>query len=352
MPSTMRAAILAELHAPLRVDEVQLPDELDFGQVLVRLHYTSICGAQLGEIDGVKGPDKFLPHLLGHEGSGVVQAIGRGVTQVAPGQRVVLHWMKGAGVQADPPRYRWRGRDLNAGWVTTFNDWAVVSENRVTPIPKSLPMDLAPLFGCAVTTGLGVVTNNAHLGPGESIVVFGVGGVGLNVVQAASLVSARPIIGVDLYDSKLDLARSFGADHVLNSRRDDSAAEIQRILGPGGADVVVETTGNTAVIEQAYALAGPQGRVVLVGVPKKDHNISIHSLPLHFGKVLTGSYGGQVDPTRDIPRLLRLYDAGVLQLQDMISCRIKLTDINEGITRLRLGAIAGRCLIDLEAVDD
>ncbi|MDE3076602.1 MAG: alcohol dehydrogenase catalytic domain-containing protein, partial [Chloroflexota bacterium] len=179
----MKAAILVQQHEPLRVAEVKLPDELAYGQVLVRVHYSTICGSQLGEIDGVKGPDRFLPHLLGHEGSGVVESVGPGVGLVHVGERVVLHWMKAAGVEASNPAYYWDGRAVNAGCVTTFNEWAVVSENRLTPIPDSLDLDLAPLFGCAVTTGFGVLMNDAQLKIGESVLVFGAGGVGLNVIQ-------------------------------------------------------------------------------------------------------------------------------------------------------------------------
>ena len=216
---TMQAAILAAQRQPLVVDEVSLPERLEFGQVLVRVVYSGICGAQLNEIDGTKGPDPYLPHLLGHEGSGVVLEAGPGVKTVPAGQRVVMHWRKGRGIEAPTPRYRWRGQSLNAGWVTTFNQYAIVSENRVTPIPDGLELDVAPLLGCAVTSGLGVITNNARVRIGESVVVFGAGGVGLNVIQGAVLAGAHPIVAVDLYDAKLEFARKFGATHTINSRQ-------------------------------------------------------------------------------------------------------------------------------------
>src|SRR5688500_13948855 len=136
-PRTMRAAILAELRRPLLVDEVALPERLDYGQVLVRVAYSSICGSQVGEIDGVKGEDKHLPHLLGHEASGGVVVVGPGVTRCAAGDSVVLHWMKAEGIQARTPEYSWRGARVNAGWVTSFNEYAVVSETRVTPVSGS-----------------------------------------------------------------------------------------------------------------------------------------------------------------------------------------------------------------------
>src|SRR5438128_3203163 len=158
---TMRAAILTELDAPLVVADLELPDSLSFGQVLVKVHYSGICGAQINEIEGAKGPDKFLPHLLGHEGSATVLDAGPGVKTVKKGDRVVMHWRPSDGLQAEPASYAWDGRKVNAGWVTTFNNEAIVSENRVTKIPDDMDLCLAPLFGCAVTTAMGVINRDA-----------------------------------------------------------------------------------------------------------------------------------------------------------------------------------------------
>src|SRR5580693_7810143 len=201
------AAILAHSRQPLVIDEIALPEALDAGQVLVEVLHTTICGAQINEIDAVKGPDKFLPHLLGHEASAQVLEIGPGVTSVKPGDTVVLHWRPSLGIQSRPPAYAWRGDKLNAGWVTTFNDHAVVAENRMTVIPEDFDRKIAPLFGCAVTTAAGVVNNDAKLKIGESVAVFGVGGVGLNLVQFAALAGGNPIVAIDLLDHKLDMAR-------------------------------------------------------------------------------------------------------------------------------------------------
>src|SRR5688572_174041 len=164
----MKAAVLVELNEPLVLTDIEVPP-LDVGQVLVEVHRSGICGAQLGEIAGVKGPDKFLPHLLGHEGGGVVLETGPGVTHVKAGDHVVLHWRKGEGIQARTTAYNWGGRKVNAGWVTTFQEQAIVSENRVTPIPKDVPFDVAALMGCAVTTALGLVNNDAQVKIGDSV---------------------------------------------------------------------------------------------------------------------------------------------------------------------------------------
>lgn len=343
----MKAAVLVETGKPLALAELRLPDALAFGQVHVRIHYSGICGAQINEIDAAKGPDKFLPHLLGHEGVGTVERIGAGVKTVKPGDRVVLHWRPSAGLQCEPAKYDWNGRTVNAGWVTTFNDEAIVSENRLTVIPPDFDLRQAPLFGCAVTTAVGVVNHDAQLKIGQSVVVFGVGGVGLNIVQAAGLVCACPIIGIDVTDAKVAMARQWGADHAFNANTTpDLADKIRAIVGPQGADVVIDTTGSARVIEQAYDLTHPDGRTILVGVPRKGDKASLYTLPLHFEKVLKGSHGGGCVPDRDIPRLIRLVKGGKLKLDGLVTHEYPLAEINEALRVFRTGE-AGRILINM-----
>jgi S-(hydroxymethyl)glutathione dehydrogenase/alcohol dehydrogenase len=258
----------------------------------------------------------------------------------------VLHWRKGAGIHARGAKYSWGGRIVNSGWVTTFNECAVVSENRVTPIPKDVPFEVAALMGCAVTTALGLINNLAQVKIGQSLAVFGCGGVGLNVVQGAAMVSADPIIAIDIYDHKLEMARQFGATHAINSTRTDVEGEVRRIVGSAGVDVFVENTGLVRLIEQAYRLTAASGKTILVGVPRHDEDITIHSLPLHFGKVLTGCEGGSTDPTVDIPRYIRLYQRGKLQLDSLITHRLPFLEINAALDKVRAGEV-GRCMLSM-----
>ena len=344
---TMKAAILVESHQPLVIDEVQLPESLDFGQVLVEVHYSGICASQIHEIAATKGPDPYLPHLLGHEGSATVLEVGSGVKTVQPGDHVVMHWRPGTGLQAEAPRYRWQGRSLNAGWVTTFNEYAVVSENRLTPIPDDFDLRLAPLFGCAVTTGFGVINNDAQVKIGQSVVLFGVGGVGLCAVQAASMVSAYPIIAVDLLDAKLEVARQFGATHVCNSRStNDVDGWIREVTGLAGPDVVIDTTGVARVIEQAYELTHADGKTILVGVPRQGDNASIYTLPLHFNKIFKGSHGGESMPHIDIPNYVRLAKSGRLDLDMLVSHEFCLDQLNAAICQVQSGD-ARRVLVNM-----
>jgi S-(hydroxymethyl)glutathione dehydrogenase/alcohol dehydrogenase len=332
------AAILVEQRKPLVLDEVEVP-ALEVGQVLVDTKTSRICGSQIGEIDGVKGPDKYLPHLLGHEGGGVVLEVGPEVKHVKTGDHVVLHWRPGAGLQIRPPLYRWEGKTVNAGWVTTFNRLAVVAENRVTAIPRDLDFEIAALLADTLTTGFGVINNDAHVKIGESVVIFGCGGIGLGVVLGARLAGAHPIVAVDLFDHKLEKARENGATHTINAKAAEAATAVRAIVGDAGADVVIDGTGTPQVIEMCYDLTQPKGRCVLFGVMPNSKRVSLHTLPLHHGKVLTGSEGGGSQPHIDIPRIVRMIQDNRLDPRGFISHRLKLDSINDTIARMRSGEV-------------
>jgi len=343
---TAQAAILVEQKSDLVVDTIELPEELDVGQVLVRLKFSGICGSQIGEIDGVKGPDKWLPHLLGHEGSGEVLEVGAGVKHVQPGDSVVLHWRPSRGIEAPTPKYSWNGKTVNAGWVTTFNQYAIVSENRLTVVDPETDMKVAALYGCAVTTGFGVIDNKARVRLGETVIVFGAGGIGLNIVQGAALAGASAIVAVDLFANRLELARRCGATHIIDGASEDAWAVLSDIFRQRAPDVFIDNTGSPSVIAQGYEFTGPNGRVILVGVPKVGAETSFHTLKLHFGKVITGSHGGEVAPHTDISRYMALTGARGIDLNGIITDISPLSEVNELISRMRDGSSAGRCLID------
>ncbi len=329
-----QAAILVEQHKPLVIDEVELPS-LGYGQVLVDLSVSRICGSQLGEIDGVKGPDKWLPHLLGHEGGGTVLEVGAEVKHVKPGDRVVLHWREGAGIEARPPVYKWGSRKANAGFVTTFNKYAVISENRLTKVPDDTDYEVCALLADTLTTGIGVITNDAKVRVAESVVIIGVGGIGLGAVLGAGLAGAYPVIGVDIQDHKLETAAKYGLTHTINSSKEDFSQKALEILGGRPPD------------EKAYAMASREGRCIIFGVMRHDKRLSINTLPLHFGKVLTGSHGGACKPAEDIPRYVRMMQAGRFDACGFVSHRIKLEQINEGIAKMRSGEVV-HCMIHFD----
>ncbi|MDC3089823.1 zinc-binding dehydrogenase [Candidatus Pelagibacter sp.] len=344
MRNKMKSAILVKSRKPLVVVDIDLPEKLDFGQVLVKVCFSGICGAQINEIDAVKGPDKFLPHLLGHEGSGIVEKIGKGVTTVKEGDHVVLHWRPSSGIQASTASYTWKGKKINAGWVTTFNEKAIISENRLTVIPKNFDLRIAALFGCAVTSGFGAVNNDANVKIGQSVLIFGIGGMGLNIAYASSLVSAYPIIGIDIHKSKIKMGKKFGLTHSIDGKSKNLKNKIENILGKKGPEVVFETTGNAKLMEKAYELTPNDGKTIFVGVP--SDRIRIYSLPLAFNKTLKASHGGASFPDKDIPRYINLLENKKITLNGLITHEFKLEDINKAITLFRSGK-AGRIIIKL-----
>jgi len=342
----MKAAVLVKQNKPLLISEVEIPHP-GLGQVLVKVSYSGICGKQLDEINGTRGDDAFLPHLLGHEGGGIVEDIGPGVRKVKPGDHVVLHWMKGSGIDSQTPKYKWNQGYLNAGWVTTFSEYTVVSENRVTPIPDDIELDVAALFGCAVTTGLGIVFNDAEIKPAESIAVFGIGGVGINVIQAAALVNAYPIVAIDRYDNKLKMALEFGATHALNSNNGNIEKSLMELSEERGFSVTVDTTGNTDVFQAAYKVTAAAGKTILAGIVHHERPIKIDPFPFHSGRSIIGSHGGNTKPDIDIPRYVQLYKLGRLKIKEQITHCFKLDDINNALEVVRKGE-AGRCVISMD----
>ena len=343
-----KAAVLVESKTPLVIDELEI-QPLNVGQVLVKLDSSGICGAQINEIDAVKGKDKFLPHLLGHEGHGKVVECGIGVRYVNPGDNVVLHWRKGNGIESNVPKYLSKSLGtINSGWVTTFNEYAVVSENRLTVIPSHVKPDHAALMGCAVTTALGTLTNDGKSKIGESIAIFGCGGVGLSLIQFAKISGCYPIIGVDIHANKLKHAKSLGATHTVKSDSEDFEKLVLEANGGSKIDVCIDNTGIPEIIEKAYSLTSSEGgRTVLVGVMNKENLLKIWTYPLHFNQEIIGSSGGQCNPNKDILKIIKLEDNNLLDLKGLIAKTYTLEEINHAIDELRTGNISGRLIVRL-----
>lgn len=333
------AAVLIEQNKPLQITEITIPEPVA-GQVLVRVKASGICGAQLREITGAAGYDKYLPHLLGHEGGGIVLKTGPGVHKVKKGDHVVLHWRKGTGAEAAPAKYN---DGIGGGPVTTFNEACLVSENRVTKIEKDIPFSVAALMGCAITTGFGLVYNEAKLKAGQSIAVCGVGGVGLNVIQAADIAGAGRIVAIDIDHQKLVTAEYFGANSfVIN---DDPILFKQEV---GKIDVFVDCTGAASVINLGLQAVKPGGKMILVGQPKNGETVSFDNFSQHYcGKTIIDSQGGLTNPDTDIPRYLDLYRSQKLNVKGLITRATKLKDVNTTIDLLRKGRITGRAIINM-----
>ncbi len=339
------AAILVETGQPIVIADVEIP-VLKAGQVLVEIAVSGVCHTQVLECRGYRGEDKFLPHCLGHEGSGIVREIGSGVTKVHPGDRAILSWIKGAGADVPGTVYRWGSRNVNAGGITTFSRHAVISENRLTILPDSLSLSAAAMLGCAVPTGLGVIFNTAQPKAGQSLAVFGAGGIGLCAVAGAAIAGCAPVIAVDVRADKLDLARQMGASHVINAGTSDPVAEILRI-SPRGLDFAVEATGRPSVMTQALQSVRQQGgTAIIVGNARHGERLDLDPRQLNMGKRLLGTWGGDNLPDRDFPRYCQLLQTGKLNLAPLVAKTYRLEEINVAIDDLEAGRVA-RPLVEM-----
>ena len=332
----VKAAILVELNKPLVIAEVQ-SNELTFGQVLVRVLVSGICGSQLHEISGYKGNGKFLPHLMGHEGCGIVEEIGPGVTFVKPGDKVVMHWRPGLGIDSDFPKYRFDSKVFTSGKVNTLTEKAVVSENRLTVVPSNTDPEFAALLGCSLTTALGVINNESNLKFGEKVAVTGCGGVGLNVLAAARLAGAGEIYAVDFSEGKKQLCIGQGANFFFKD-----VADL-----PSRVDVIIDTTGDANVIARGFEMLSNRGRIILLGQPKPGEEILIPDAIRFFngsGLQIKASQGGMTQPQDDIPRYLELFRLNLLRVDNLITHRFGLTDVNKAFDLLKSGN-AGRIML-------
>jgi S-(hydroxymethyl)glutathione dehydrogenase/alcohol dehydrogenase len=334
----MKAAVLVEIDKPLAIKEVELT-ELKVGQVLVKVLVSGLCGAQLHEIRGHKGNAKFLPHLMGHEGCGVVQEVGPGVTTVKVGDKVVMHWRPGTGIEAPFPTYVMDGKNMSSGKVTTLSEYSIVSENRLTVVPQDTPPELCAILGCALTTAMGIIDNEVDLKFGESVAVVGTGGVGLNLIQAAAMKSACPIYAVDNNLTKKELCFSAGASLFTNS--------VLNIEEP--VDVIIDTTGIPEVISQSISKLSGKGRMILVGQPAPGKMVEVMNAVNLFngiGQSIKATQGGKTNPHEDIPRYVKLHQNGLLDISKLITHTFTLDEVNDAFDLLKTGN-AGRIIVEI-----
>ncbi len=343
-----KAAILYEQNKPLLIEEVEIP-ELRNGQVLVRMLCSGVCHTQLHEIKGEKGYDPYLPHLLGHEGSGLIEEVGEGVTKVKKGDYVAMTWMQGKGINAQGSKYKIGDKEINSGAITTFSYMAVVSENRLVKIDKKTPPDIAALLGCAVSTGVGMIENYFDEDKNKTIAIYGIGGIGSCALLGAKNRGYNKIIAVDIKKNKLDHALELGATHVINSLEKNPVEAIKEITQGKGVDYAVESSAVGKVMESAYESLAAGGSLVIAGNAPKGTKIAIDTVGLNQGKKIFGTWGGylspnNVEPDKNIPRYEKMYHEGKLSLKKLITEVYNLNEINQAFDDLKEGRLC-RALI-------
>ncbi|MGW1378761.1 Zn-dependent alcohol dehydrogenase [Streptomyces sp. NPDC002446] len=357
----VRAAVLPAVNAPLQITEIELP-EPGPGQVRIKLAAAGVCHSDLSLSNGtLRQP---APAVLGHEGSGTVTAVGAGVTTVAPGDEVVLNWAPScgdchfcrlaepwlcahSGLAASAPyaRVAADGTELYPGLGTAaFAEETVVPAHAALPLPAGVPLADGALLGCAVLTGWGAVHHSARVRAGESVAVFGVGGVGLATLQAARIAGAGPIVAVDVSPEKEQLARSAGATEFVVAG-EDTAKRVRTLTGGVGADVAVECVGRADTIRTAWSATRRGGRTTVVGIGGQDQQVAFSALELfYFGRTLAGCVYGNSDPARDLPVIAGHIRSGALDLSALVTDRIGLDDIPAAFEAMVAGK-GGRALV-------
>ncbi|MGW0914317.1 Zn-dependent alcohol dehydrogenase [Streptomyces sp. NPDC002784] len=357
----VRAAVLPAVGAPLEIAEIDLPDPGP-GQVRVRLTAAGVCHSDLSLSNGTMRLP--VPAVLGHEGAGTVVAVGEGVTRVAPGDAVVLNWAPACGschacalgevwlcanaLNGAADVYAHRASDgtgLHPGLnVAAFAEETVVAESCVLPAPDGVPLTEAALLGCAVLTGYGAVHHAARVREGETVAVYGVGGVGLAALQSARVAGASRIVAVDVSAAKEELARAAGATEFVIAS-ENTAREIRGLTGKQGVDVAIECVGRASTIRTAWDSTRRGGRTTVVGIGGKDQEVTFNALEIfHWGRTLSGCVYGNADPARDVPVLAELVREGRLDLGMLVTERIGLEGIPAAFDNMLAGK-GGRALV-------
>lgn len=348
----MKAAVCREFGQPLQIEDLTLANPKQ-GEVRVKLAACAICHSDLTFMEG--GWGGTLPVVLGHEAAGIVTATGPGVAAISIGDPVLVTLMRSCGhcpscekgesyvcgtafpIDQEGRLTTASGEKVGQGLKTGgFAEEVVVDQSQLVVIPKTLPLDAASLLSCGVITGLGAVVNTAKVEYGASVVVIGCGGVGLNSIQGATLVSANPIIALDLVETKLQAAKEFGATHVINPLANDANDKVKELTNGRGADYVFVAAGSPKAFEQGLELLAPSGTLVIVGMPPTGQKISVEAGNIAgAGQKILGSKMGSTRLRIDIPKLVALYEAGRLKLDELITGRYALDDINEAIAEVR-----------------
>ena len=339
-----KGAILIGNKKPLIIDDFYFPEKLFQGQVLIELIYSGVCGSQIGEIDGIKGKDKYLPHLLGHEGIGYVLEKHKSVNKVKVGDKVLLHWMPSIGKDAETPKYIWRNKILNAGRITTFNNHAILSENRITKVKNSSEDLDNIMLGCTASTALGTTLKLVNLRKDHSIAVSGCGILGLYIIKILNFLKITQIIAIDIRNEKLAEAKKSGATHIINSKIKTIDKEILKITKKG-ADFFFECSGNIEVINKGFNSLNQKGTQIFIGVPPFQKKAEFNTLEINLGKKLIGSKGGDFNPDKDYLKFLKLVKLKKLNHRNFITHKIKLNQLNDMIYEMRSRKVIGKPII-------
>jgi S-(hydroxymethyl)glutathione dehydrogenase/alcohol dehydrogenase len=335
--ATFRAAVLTKIGQPLEIHDLYFP-ELTSGQVLVQNLLSGVCRSQLMEVQGARGDDKWLPHLLGHEGYGIVREVAEDVKKVAPGDLVIASWIKGDGIDAVPPSYQSTANiRVHSGSVTTFSEFSVISESRVFIAPQGFKEEILPLFGCAFLTGAGMVLNFLSDASEYSVAVYGFGGIGMSVAVVLRGMNPRKLFIIERSAEKRALATSLGFENVT--------APEDNYLRNKKFDYCFEAAGSIGSIQAAWDLLESNGTLVFASHPPQGQVIALDPHDLIKGKRIFGTWGGNVSPDKDLPRIATLLRNSGLNLETLLGNFFLLSEVNAALSYLESGS-PGRPILD------
>ncbi len=356
-----RAAILVEPNKPLVIDEIDFPDPAP-DQVLVKLFASGVCHSQIHTMRRPARPRDRFPALLGHEGTGMVVAAGREVSHVKEGDHVITTWVDRNNATTPLPlvnhalndraqsTFMWRGKEV-WGSAAAWAEYALASERVVVPMSKDVATDVTAIIGCAVMTGAGAILNTLQVRPGQSVAVFGAGGIGLCAIEAAAIVDAYPVIAVDVIADKLSFARRLGATHAVNAQEVDAVRAVQELTG-GGVDFAIDAIGLPQTQEQivrsvraGYSGLNRGGSALLIGITPPGARALLDTSLFIGNRSFSRTSGGDCRPERDFPLFVRWYREGKLKLNELVTHRYTLDQINTAVDDLEHGRILGRGIL-------
>ena len=333
-----KAAILFECKKPLLIEEISL-NPLKEGQVLIKIFETGICRSQIFEIDGERGKDNWLPHLLGHEAIGEVVEVGKSVKKLKIGDKVIASWIRSEGISAEPAKYLLKNQVINGGQITTFSEYSICSENTLIPFFEKFAYSIGPALGCAIPTGYGITITEKKLKNAKFIGISGLGGIGISALVGTKKNSQSKVIGIDINENRLKEALELGSDFIANPNKENLSEYINSITEGKMLDILIECSGSIIGLNNSLKLINNSGLVKFATHPKFGSYLSIDPFELIKGKKIEGSWGGGVQPDKDFPKIINDLKSN----HDFISLinqeKYSLNEINKAIQEMREGKV-------------
>ena len=333
-----KAAILFECKKPLLIEEISL-NPLKEGQVLIKIFETGICRSQIFEIDGERGEDKWLPHLLGHEAIGEVVEVGKSVKKLKIGDKVIASWIRSEGISAEPAKYSLKDKVIHGGQITTFSEYSICSENTLIPFSEKFAHSIGPTLGCAIPTGYGITITEKRVKNAKYIGISGLGGIGISALIGCKNNSESKVVGIDINEFRLKEALKLGSNFIANPRKVNLSDYIHAITDGQMLDILIEWSGSIVGLNNSLRLINNSGLVKFATHPKFGDYLNIDPFELIKGKKIEGSWGGGIQPDKDLPVMINDLKSNDVFIRLINQEKYSLNNINKAIKEMREGKV-------------